>query len=86
MKILLHIEHLVLDGIAVGPGQQAQLKAACEVRLAQLLHQGGIAPDLRPGSAHGNTPPAPAIHLAGTLEPARLGQGIAQAVYGSIRP
>lgn len=85
MSIHLHIERLVFDGLDVGPAQQARIKAACEDRLAQLLRQGGVATPMPPDAGSRTRPPAviPASH---TQDPVRLGQGIAQSVYGRVKP
>ena len=42
MNINLHIERLVLDGIAVDPHKIADLKASVEAELSQLLISQGI--------------------------------------------
>jgi hypothetical protein len=86
MKIHLHIERLVLDGIPVKPGWQTPLIAACRDRLVQLLSRGGIATGPRPDAGGVHPPAPPPIRLDETREPDRLGQSIAQSVYGSIKP
>lgn len=83
MNINLHIERLVLDGLAVEPQQQAALKAALEAELAGSLAQNGIASSLQGGGSFAAVQAA-AINVGERNEPARLGQQIAQAVYGGI--
>jgi hypothetical protein len=85
MKIHLHIDHLMLEGLEAGPARQAKIKAACEDRLVQLLRQGGVATRTPPDDGSRTRPPAviPAGH---TRDPVRLGQGIAQFVYGRVKP
>ena len=81
MKIHLHIDRLVLDGVAVE--QPRVLRAALERELAGRLRQGGLSRDLRPGGA---TPSVRggAIELGHGSHPGRLGTQIAGAVYRGI--
>lgn len=82
MKIVVHIERLVLDGLLVTSAQGAHVGAALERELARLLAadagvrrlQGGAVP--RVG--------APAIALAQQPRPAEIGRQIAQSVYTGI--
>ena len=83
MKVRLHIDRLVLDGVAVRAGDRARLQAAVEAELTRLVQAGGIAPEL----AHGGALPsvaAPQITLAQKATPAQIGTSIAGAVYGSV--
>ncbi len=86
MNIKLHIERLVLDGVALAPGQRHVLQASIEAELTRLLSEGGIAPQLHQGL----TVPKLAvtgIELAaasGATNPTQLGQKIAASVYGGI--
>jgi hypothetical protein len=84
MKINLHIERLVLDGVGVAPHQRAGLKAAVEVELAAALARNGIGAGLQGGgSLHSLR--AGSISVGEQNEPASLGQQIGQAVYGGIK-
>lgn len=83
VAIQVHIERLILDGIAVPYGQRPQLQAALEAELGRLLAEGGLASGLTQGGA------APAvaggnIQLTQGNEPGVLGRQIAQAAYGAI--
>ncbi len=49
MKIHLHIERLVLDGVAVD--QPRILREALAQELTSRLTEGGLSPELRPGGA-----------------------------------
>lgn len=51
MNINLHIERLVLDGVALERGQEPLLRAAIEAELSRLLSTGGLAPGMMPGAA-----------------------------------
>jgi hypothetical protein len=79
----MHIERLILDGIAVEPGQLAPLQAAVEAELTRLLGDNTLAARLLVGGAVATLRAAP-IQLAPHGSPAHLGAQIAQAVAGSI--
>jgi hypothetical protein len=83
MNIDLHIERLVLDGLNVGAGQGAQVKAAVEAELTRLLASGGVSEELQSGGALYKLRTA-GIEVANDKSPARLGEQIAGAVYGGI--
>lgn len=84
MNLEVRIERLVLEGIALAPEQRPRVQAALEAELTRLLAEGGLAPALLEGGA---LPRVPAGHfaLAGDGDPVRLGQQIAQAVYGGLK-
>ncbi len=44
MSTRLHIDRIVLHGIALGPGQRQQFQAALERQLGELLAQQPLAP------------------------------------------
>jgi hypothetical protein len=89
MKIHLHIERLILDGLPLGPSGGARVQAAVEAELARLLTAGGTAE----GSiAHtwptgGAVPsvPAASIQLATGVRPTEIGGQIARSIHRSIR-
>lgn len=81
MRIDLHIDRLVLDGIDLDHAQRPHLQAAVEAELGRLLAEGGLGA-LAAGGA------VPSVK-AGGFEisgegPAQLGKQIAGAVYGGI--
>lgn len=80
MKINLHIDRLVLDGISVESHQQAMFKANLETELGRLLAQNGIAPDLQSGGAF-NAIRTDSIDVGEKNEPSHLGRQIARSVY-----
>lgn len=51
MNLRLDIGRLVLDGINLAAGDQAQLKAAVEKELARLMALRGLSPELQSGGA-----------------------------------
>lgn len=83
MNINLHIERLVLDGVPLAPSGRPLLQAAVETELTRLLASGGLSDALQSGGALYNVRTA-GIQLTGDAGPARLGQQIAQSVYGGI--
>jgi hypothetical protein len=81
MKIHLHIERLVLDGVAVD--QPRILHRALELELTNRLMEGGLSPELRSGGAVPRVRGG-AIELSQSSNSARLGTQIAGAVYRGI--
>lgn len=83
VAIHVHIERLILDGIAVPTSQRPQLQAAVEAELGRLLAEGGLASGLAQGGA-APTIGGGSIQLAQGNEAGVLGRQIAQAAYGAI--
>ncbi len=83
MNINLHIDRLVLDGIALDGHHGPQLREAVEQELHRLLLAQGLNPGLQTEQAvrHLQTP---AIQLAHAPQPQHLGRQIAQAVHTGI--
>lgn len=81
MKIEIHIERVVLDGVPTE--QPGLLRRALERELTQKLKQGGLSPELQRGTAipHLN---AGGIEIAKRQPVAKLGSQIAGAVYRGI--
>jgi hypothetical protein len=83
MKINMHIERLVLDGLSVSNYCQPMLRAALENELARLFTANG------PGN-HLLTPGAVSrisggdIQQADESDPGHLGQQVARAVYEGV--
>ncbi len=81
MRITLHIDRLVLDGVSLAPQQALRLREALEQELAQLLGQNGVAPGLlHSGALATLTGPA----ITPQRLPAALGEQIAGAVCAAI--
>jgi hypothetical protein len=81
MKVQLHIERLVLDGIDNG-GAPRLLQAAIQAELTRLIGEGGL------GHAQGGAVArvsGPAISLQAGEPAALVGSKIAGAVYGGIK-
>lgn len=83
MKIELHIERLVLDGLPIEHSDRLLVMAAVERELAQLLTAGGLTGGLLTGGAMPRLS-AGEIRLGAESTAAQVGQQIAQAVYRGI--
>jgi hypothetical protein len=83
MKIKLHVERLILDGLTLERLHGPLLQAAVENELARLLGAHGLGHEWRTGGAVPRAR-APGFRLANEHTPNRLGQQIAQSVYSSI--
>jgi hypothetical protein len=83
MRVRLHIERLVLEGLDVPAASSTGLRRALEAELTRLITAGGLAPWTARGAALAALP-APAIGAAGP--PRHLGAAIAGAVYTGLGP
>lgn len=83
MNINLHIERLILDGINIGPGQGAKVKAAVALEMSRLFAEGGVGSALQSGGTFPDMRTR-SIQVSQEIQPNRLGQQIARTVYGSI--
>lgn len=83
MRIILHIERLILDGLPVATGQGRQLQQAVERELAGLLSTSETEPVWQSGD-HVYRLAAPVIHVAQEKGASRLGEQIAAAVYAGV--
>lgn len=78
----LHIERLVLDGVALGPGGERALHLALEARLTELVAGGAVGQAFEAGSvARVRATP---LTLANGASAAALGRGLGDAVYRSL--
>jgi len=83
MKINLHIERIVLDGLPVASHRRDLVLLALESELTLLLRASGLAPDLMSGGAMQNVRVNP-IRLMSRSAPRDLGKQIAAAIHGGI--
>jgi hypothetical protein len=78
----VRIDRLVLDGLALGPGDAGRVRRAVEAELGRLLAEGGVSPALASG------PALPAVDAGGFVVdrrgPSTLGRQIARALYRGI--
>jgi len=82
MKVNLHIDRLVLEGIDLDHAQRPHLQAAVEAELGRLLAERGVG-NLAAGGAVPSVR-AEGFQISGDGNPAQLGRQIAGAVYGGI--
>ena len=83
MKIRLHIERLVLDGLPVSGLQGPVVQAAVERELTHLLTGSGLSHEFRAGGAVPNLR-SRNIRLEQGSQPQAVGRQIAGAVYSGI--
>lgn len=83
MRINVHIERLVLEGLPATAHQAAEIQRAVETELAGLLARGGLSRELRGGIAVPRVR-AGILQLGPDNRPAQLGRGIARAVHSGI--
>jgi hypothetical protein len=83
MRLHLHIERLVLDGVNVPFASRGAMRAAVEQELARLAGTGAIAPEIAAGVAVPSVR-APQISIERTPAPAPLGRAIAGAVWAAV--
>ena len=80
--VSLHIERLVLYGIPLRPGQNAQLQRALQHELARILET--RLPQLPGGGGAEPERPAPALTMNPAWRPATLGRQIARSVAHAL--
>ncbi len=83
MRVSVHIERLILEGLPVTALQRLLVQRAVQRELTRLLSLGGVSHELRGGIAvpyvRGD-----AVQISKQTAPAELGRGIARAIYGGI--
>ncbi|HJP92671.1 MAG TPA: hypothetical protein VJ875_12000 [Pyrinomonadaceae bacterium] len=83
MKINLHIERLVLEGLPVTSGQAPLVQLAVQQELTRLLGFTRIAPQLMSGGAMPYARGS-AVRFGGEASPRQLGTQIAQSVHEGL--
>lgn len=83
MKINVHIERLILEGLPVTIAEGPIVQRAVEGELTRLLAPGGLSDEFRLGTAMSQARVGNLV-MAAKNGPANLGQGIARAVYSGI--
>lgn len=86
MKITLHIERLVLDGLPVSRLQGPMVQSAIQSELAELLTKSGLSPELHSG---GSIPAMRSRNIRmekKNTQPQTLGRQIAGALHGKLGP
>jgi hypothetical protein len=83
MKINLHIERLILDGLPVNSHDGPQVRAAVQAELSRLLGSQGFSEELQAGGAFPAVRARP-IHLESQAGPRQIGRQIAHSVYRGL--
>ena len=83
MKINLHIERLVLEGLPLERAHGSQVQHAVQQELTRLLGTGGMAPALMSGGAMPRASGGD-MSYAKDSSPRQLGTQIAQSVHGGL--
>jgi hypothetical protein len=81
-SIQVHIERLVLEGVA--PGDRAGIAASVQQELTRLFAQHGVPGPLSRGIALPGID-AGAFRVAHRSRPSALGGGVARALYGGLK-
>lgn len=89
MNIVLHIERLVLEGIATELGSQKALREAVQTELVRLFGEAGLAHAWQHGDAVSRITGAPLLLPAAPrhLQPVRtaaLGRQIAASIHSGL--
>lgn len=85
MRINMHVERLVIEGLPVARHQAAQVHAAFEAELSRLLTAHGLDASLVSGASLARLNVGDLrLPRDGAHDPARLGAHIAAAVYGVL--
>lgn len=83
MRIEVHIERLVLDGLPVSTADGPRVRAAVESELARLLAQGSVSRELISGGAVPRVD-APRISIGPHELPDAIGRAVARSVHAGI--
>lgn len=84
MDVRLHIERLVLDGIAVTPSERASLTDAVQAELSRLVTAGGVSDAVAGGFAVPSLPAATMTAAGLPFNAREFGRDVARAVYSGI--
>jgi hypothetical protein len=83
MKIHLHIERVVLDGLPVKSHEAGHVRTAIESELIRLLNERGLSHELQRGGAVSRLGLAK-MNTKSADRPGDVGHSIAQAVHGAL--
>jgi hypothetical protein len=83
MRINLHVERLMLEGLALAPPEQRRLQDTVAGELERLLREGGLG-SLPDGDLAIRRLPAAPVALGAPVDPVALGEAIARSLYGGL--
>ena len=83
MKIEVHIERLVLDGLPVTAAEGPRVRAAVEGELARMLAAGSVSRELISGGAVPRVD-APGMSIGPRERPDAIGRAVARSVHAGI--
>jgi len=83
VTVYVHVERLILDGIALHAGYAERLRAAVAGELERLVAEGGLGPG---GARSAAVPSARASDIPLAGDPAALGGSVGRAVYRAVAP
>jgi hypothetical protein len=83
MKIYLHIERVMLEGIPISGPERPLFEAAMERELTGLLETGGASVEWTIGTSLPHVR-AGAVQIGSENGPAKLGTDVARAVYQGL--
>jgi hypothetical protein len=83
MKLNIHIERLILDGLPLEKRHAPQVKATMEKELSRLLAAHGLGQEWRSGGAVPKLR-ASGIQLWSETQPSQLGRQIAGSAYSIV--
>jgi hypothetical protein len=81
MKVRVHIERLVLEGLPVGKEHARHLRAAVETELARLIERRGLSHEARQGVS---VPRIQGPQARASRNPRGTGVEIARSIYAGI--
>jgi hypothetical protein len=82
MNIVLHIDRIVMDGLALSRAQLPAVRAAMEGELVRLF--GTATPEQLGGSRSVERLSAPAFSYGPEQRPAQIGRQVARSVHRSL--
>ena len=83
MRVEIHIDRLVLDGVPVERTSVMALRSAVESELGAMLSQGLLPPAIGSGGAI-DLVRAPRIDVGPTHTPMQIGRAIANSLHGGL--
>ena len=84
MKIRLHIDRVLVDGLPIAPSQAPYLRGVIEAELARLLDSGGLGYDFGSGTLARLSGSGMRVAPGASVDD--IGAAIAGATYGSLFP